>query len=122
VMMSTGVSNYHSFITAGAIQPCPACPQPGVNIPMNWSEQDYRSVRSEIHAFSEAQFHRDLLFAVFLSGDGNFHMQLMSRSKPLFQDPSYFGDAGVFAEYSRYHNYWNEVNKSCTTAKVKQIV
>jgi hypothetical protein len=38
-------------------------------------------------------------------GDGNFHMQLRSQAKPLSEDPSYYCDAGFFAEQKLYRNY-----------------
>jgi hypothetical protein len=49
--------------------------------------------------------YRDLLYAVFYSGDGNFHLQSKLRSKTLAEDPSMFSDSGFFAPYSTYQNY-----------------
>ena len=45
-------------------------------------------------------------------GDGNFHMQLRAHAKPLSKDPSYFGDAGFFAEQKLYRNYTEAASKS----------
>ena len=50
-------------------------------------------------------FLRDLLYAVFLSGDGNFHLQSMARCKDLKSDPSLFGDSGAWVPYGTYHSY-----------------
>jgi hypothetical protein len=50
-------------------------------------------------------FYRDLLFATFYSGDGNFHLQSKLRSKSLTSDPSVFGDAGFFSPFSVFQNY-----------------
>lgn len=58
----------------------------------------------------------DLLYGTFLSGDGNFHAQLMLRCKGLKEDPSYFGDAGLWAPYLTYHNYWKSAQKEPTAS------
>jgi hypothetical protein len=47
----------------------------------------------------------DLLFATFLSGDGNFHLQLMQKCKSLLEEPSLFGDLGAWVPYEVYDNY-----------------
>ena len=58
--------------------------------------------------------YRDLLYAVFLSGDGNFHAQLKTHCKSLQSDPSLFGDAGVFAPQETYENYTRAVLQSAS--------
>lgn len=41
-MQTMGAQTYESFLSTGAFQSCPACPQPGINIPDNWGEHEYR--------------------------------------------------------------------------------
>jgi hypothetical protein len=118
-MKKAGAPTYQLFVDTGAIQHCPACPQPGVNIPDNWEGHEYRSVRSLQTTCNLLNGTSDLLFAVFLSGDGNFHLQLMGRTKSLQDDPSVFGDAGVFSHFKTYHNYWGEMQEAPADPKVR---
>jgi hypothetical protein len=43
-MMNMGVPDYDAFLLSNAMGTCPACPQPGVNLPHNWEEHEYRYV------------------------------------------------------------------------------
>ncbi|KIO19113.1 hypothetical protein M407DRAFT_47710, partial [Tulasnella calospora MUT 4182] len=49
---------------------CPACPQPGVNLPPNWEQDPLR------------QLH----YAQFLGGDGNFKLQRLAKRKSARHD------------------------------------
>jgi len=64
---------------------------------------------------------RDLLFAVFLSGDGNFHLQSLIHVKDLLQDPSLFGDAGIWVPYKVYQSYVKAANGFSGTSKVESL-
>jgi hypothetical protein len=61
---------------------------------------------------------RDLLFVVFLSGDGNFHLQSKLRCKDLKVDPALFGDSAFFTPILTTQNYIEAAKKSITTDKV----
>ncbi|TDL13187.1 hypothetical protein BD410DRAFT_885943, partial [Rickenella mellea] len=59
---------------------CPACPQPQVNLPVDW----------------DAHPNRDLLFAQFLGADGNFRLCRFKKGSDSQSEPSWMGDAGYF--------------------------
>jgi hypothetical protein len=65
---------------------------------------------------------RDLLFAVFLSGDGNFHLQSKLRCKDLKVDPALFGDSAFFTPTLRTQNYIEAAKKWITTDKVSVYI
>jgi len=44
--------------------------------------------------------------------DGNFHLELRLQSKPVHVDPSFFGDAGFWANNALYRNYSKAAEKS----------
>lgn len=60
----------------------------------------------------------ELLYSTFLSGDGNFHLQLMLRCKDLFWDPSLFGDSAFFTPIGATTNYINSAGKIKPAIKV----
>ena len=41
-MKSLGITSLEELMIKGAVEACPACPSPGVNIPNNWKEHEYR--------------------------------------------------------------------------------
>ena len=65
---------------------------------------------------------RDLLFAVFLSGDGNFHLQLLLRAKGLAEDPSLFSDAGVWVPCETYENYVRAAQEGRSPREVVKLL
>ena len=41
-MQDLGVRDFKSFQSLGAIQTCPVCPQPGINLPDDWRNHKYK--------------------------------------------------------------------------------
>jgi hypothetical protein len=62
----------------------------------------------------------DILYSTFISGDGNFHMQLQESKPTLERDPSYFGDTGFWAVQAVFDGYLKNSNapsvRSASTA------
>ncbi|KAG8942299.1 hypothetical protein FRC03_003364 [Tulasnella sp. 419] len=69
--------------------PCPACPRPGINLPEGWRDDPNAA----------------LLYALFVSGDGNFHLQHRAGRKNLAEDPSFIGIAGYWADQIMFDRY-----------------
>jgi hypothetical protein len=43
-MEANGSGDYDEFMNRGAVEQCPVCPHPGVNLPANWIERDHAYV------------------------------------------------------------------------------
>jgi hypothetical protein len=65
---------------------------------------------------------RDLLHALFLSGDGNFHMQSKIHCKDIYADPSLFGNSAMFAPYALLQNYIEDAKKFRPKPKVSKSI
>jgi hypothetical protein len=37
-----GVENYIEYVKNGAVEECPVCPHPGINLPSNWQTRENR--------------------------------------------------------------------------------
>jgi hypothetical protein len=99
-MLNMGAATYEAYELSNALGTCPACPQPNVNLPEDWSEHEYRQAfQNGALQAPMLTFYRDFLYATFLSGDGNFHLQLFANKSDLFKDPSVFGDHGAWTPY-----------------------
>jgi hypothetical protein len=61
----------------------------------------------------------NLLHGLFLSGDGNFHMQSKIHCKDVYSDPSLFGDSALFAPHALLQNYIEAAKEFRPTAKVR---
>ncbi|KAG8929550.1 hypothetical protein FRC01_004157 [Tulasnella sp. 417] len=74
---------------------CPACPAPGENLPPNWQDDPLK------------QLH----YARFLSGDGNFKLQRVARKSNSIETPlhhrSMLGDAGFWVPEETLIKYLN---------------
>ncbi|KZP09993.1 hypothetical protein FIBSPDRAFT_913941 [Athelia psychrophila] len=68
---------------------CPACPQPGKNLPANWRE-----------APEDTRF----IFGLFLAADTNFHMVRMKVSSKA-ADPTFSAGLSYFCEMSKYREH-----------------
>ncbi|KIO19636.1 hypothetical protein M407DRAFT_30707 [Tulasnella calospora MUT 4182] len=84
---------------------CPACPQPGVNLPANWEQDPLK------------QLH----YVRFLCGDGNFKLQRLAkrrsaRSDPLVQE-SMFGDGSFWAPQNIHDTYLSETSMAADEPK-----
>ncbi|KIO20783.1 hypothetical protein M407DRAFT_29579 [Tulasnella calospora MUT 4182] len=77
-------SNEGPLVDGELCVPCPACPSPGENLPPNWQDDPLK------------QLH----YAKFLSGDGNFKLQRVARQQssvdPPLRHKSMLGDAGFW--------------------------
>lgn len=73
--------------------PCPVCPQPGINLPADWADDPLR------------QLH----YARFLGGDGNFKLQKLakrvSKNVPTYAQESMLGDAGFWVRDDTLHKH-----------------
>ena len=69
---------------------CPACPQPGINLPQDWKRRYTKYVHIVSTPFSSAHaFHRDELVRTFIM-DGNFsaeHMRYRTSGKDVALSP-----------------------------------
>ncbi|KAG8923187.1 hypothetical protein FRC01_013102, partial [Tulasnella sp. 417] len=77
---------------------CPACPQPGVNLPRNW----------ELDPLKQLHFVR------FLAGDGNFKLQRLAKRRPVKTESttntSLLGDGGFWVQESLFQRYLSETS------------
>ncbi|KAG9041944.1 hypothetical protein FS837_011550 [Tulasnella sp. UAMH 9824] len=73
---------------------CPACPEPGVNLPSNW----------------DLDRMKQLHYARFLAGDGNFKLQRLAKrgSSKSEGSKSLLGDGGFWVSASTFQNYLAE--------------
>lgn len=61
----------------------------------------------------------DLLYAGYLSGDGNFHLQLQADRPSMVKNPSMVGDAGHFANERLFRAYI--ANRKQTISKAERV-
>ncbi|KAG9014679.1 hypothetical protein FRB90_005207 [Tulasnella sp. 427] len=74
---------------------CPACPQPGVNLPSSWESDPLCQLR----------------YSRFLSGDGNFKLQRLAKRKSSKNDPTFYQsllrNGAFWAPKDEFHSYIN---------------
>lgn len=104
-MLGLGMENYETLQRSSVVPECPACPRPGINLPENWKLSPHKYETSVDVCMYSQLLSRDLLYAKFLMGDGNFHLQLRLLSKGLDRDPSFFGDSGFWANETLAREY-----------------
>ncbi|KAG9031330.1 hypothetical protein FS837_003010, partial [Tulasnella sp. UAMH 9824] len=75
---------------------CPACPEPGVNLPPNW----------------DLDRMKQLHYARFLAGDGNFKLQRLAKrgSSKSEGSKSLLGDGGFWVSESTFQRYLAETS------------
>ncbi|KIO18474.1 hypothetical protein M407DRAFT_31873 [Tulasnella calospora MUT 4182] len=77
---------------------CPACPQPGLNLPQNW----------ELDPLKQLHYLR------FLGGDGNFKLQRLAKRRSVrtesATDTSLLGDGGFWVQDSLSQRYLSETS------------
>ncbi|KAG8925800.1 hypothetical protein FRC01_009690 [Tulasnella sp. 417] len=82
---------------------CPSCPHPGVNLPHNWERDPLKQLR----------------YAQFLSGDGNFKLQHLSKHSTSAQS-SLFGDGGFWVPDSVFSRYLSSTSPAADEPKGQQ--
>jgi hypothetical protein len=84
---------------------CPACPQPGKNLPEDWENapEDERSMQSIVMRSLLMSYSR-WLYTLFLGGDANFRAVRKGVSNRL-RDPSLVNGRAYFVEHAPYMNH-----------------
>ena len=87
---------------------CPACPQPGKNLPDDW--QNAPEDKACVNVFAVDLITENLtswLYTLFLGGDANFRMVRRSVSNET-RDPSLINGGAYFVEQSQYISHLKE--------------
>lgn len=85
---------------------CPACPQPGVNLPPNWQEDPVQQVNYVLHFYQADNVSR-WVYQKTLILDGNFTADHMKMKKP--QDDVAFTDGeGYMVQDAPYRQHLKE--------------
>lgn len=111
--------------TAGelALQ-CPACPQPGVNLPDDWKDapDDIKCVHPARNVYcTNLLLVRRYIYTLIIAVDANFRLKRRAISNDQ-RDPALGSGSGYFVEDQRYRehilSYANEedVSKFCSTS------
>ena len=72
-----------SEVTPGALAVfCPACPQPGINLPKDWEKDEQRWVIHYIHYFFTNSLYLSWLYTRSIVIDGNFAADHLKMKRP----------------------------------------
>lgn len=103
---------------------CPACPQPQVNLPLDWEMHPNRYASGfefGVSQVSYAALIRALLFAQFLGADGNFRLCRFKKGCDSQNEPSWMGDAGYFTPLARTKEFLKKRDKDEPQPKVSTV-
>lgn len=85
---------------------CPVCPQPGVNLPVNWKEDPHRSVQRHSHNTHHYMFSFRFAYRMVWVADGNFKADHVRQPPLSNSNDVWLGEGGGMVPLrAEYHAF-----------------